>query len=456
MANKSAIDQLIENRAKLNSISPSFCLAKWKQVTLHLHNGNTQSCHHVKSHKIDPKTLDDPFRLHNTKKKQKARRRLLAGKKIFECNYCWRIEKRGEISDRIYKSSEEWAWPSLEQAVQEKEGRRTYPSYVELSFDSHCQFKCMYCSPAYSSKWLKEIEEFGHYPTSTGFNSLRILARQKALPLPASEREKYVNTFWKWWPDLAPQLRHLRVTGGEPLLSPETFRLIDELIARPRPHLAFAINTNMGLNSGQMDLLNSRIKALQKSVASVTLYTSLDSVGPQAEYIRFGLDFARFRENIRAILENSEGRLTLSFMITVNNLCLPGLRDLMAYILELRRSFPQHHIGLDTPYLRHPRHMSVELLPMEFTKFIDDVIEYMSDNRAQSGRVGFYDTEIQRVARIRKLIENSSFNWLEKIILKRDFYKMFTEYDRRRGTDFLKTFPEYEAFWRGCAKLAVI
>ena len=31
-----------------------------------------------------------------------------------------------------------------------------------------------------------------------------------------------------------------------------------------------------------------------------------------------------------------------------------------------------------------------------------------------------------------------------------DFYKFFSEHDRRRGTNFLETFPEMEQFWRQC------
>ena len=35
-----------------------------------------------------------------------------------------------------------------------------------------------------------------------------------------------------------------------------------------------------------------------------------------------------------------------------------------------------------------------------------------------------------------------------------NFYRYFSEYDRRRGTDFLKTFPEMAAFWEECSRLS--
>ena len=39
-----------EVRKQIDAVSPSFCAAKWQQVTLHLHNGRTHSCHHPRPH----------------------------------------------------------------------------------------------------------------------------------------------------------------------------------------------------------------------------------------------------------------------------------------------------------------------------------------------------------------------------------------------------------------------
>ena len=44
--------KLVEVKNKLNEVGCGFCLAKWTQVTMHLHNGLTHSCHHPTPHKI--------------------------------------------------------------------------------------------------------------------------------------------------------------------------------------------------------------------------------------------------------------------------------------------------------------------------------------------------------------------------------------------------------------------
>lgn len=450
----SNLDQLHATKKKLDGVSPSFCLAKWTQTTLHLYNGNTQSCHHVKSHGIDAKTLGDPAALHNTPEKIEARAQMLAGRRPAECEYCWKIEDRGELSDRVWKSDSAWAAPHFERTVREGVGERAIPTYLEVAFDSICQFKCMYCSPAYSTKWQKEIEEFGPYPTVGRLNSLDHYEKIGTLPKTQEERDRYIDAFWRWWPELAPRLHDLRVTGGEPFLSRETFKLIDELIERPQKHLNFSINTNMGFSANQREAFLERVAALQDSVKSVFVFTSIDTVGAQAEYIRYGLNYRLFHENLEAVLTRTRKPLRLSFMITVNNLCLPGLRDLMAVIRDLRQRYPHHFITLDTPYLRNPMHMSVELLPKSFVRYIDETVEFMKAHSDPADRARFDEVEIQRVGRIRELMTKSSYSLPMKVLLKRDFFRMFTEYDRRRGTDFKATFPEYAAFWKECSLYA--
>ena len=39
---------------------------------------------------------------------------------------------------------------------------------------------------------------------------------------------------------------------------------------------------------------------------------------------------------------------------------------------------------------------------------------------------------------------------------KADFYRFFNEHDRRRGTDFLKTFPKMSTWWEECKYRASI
>ena len=435
---------------QLNSVSKSFCLAKWQQVTLHLFNGNTQSCHHVKSHRIpEGKLAHHPAVLHNTPEKKRARAKMMRGERPSECNYCWKIEDLGQYSDRHYKSAEEWALPALQKARAAGESGDVNPSYVEIAFDNVCNFKCMYCSPAYSSSWQNEIAKHGPYPTSKRFNSFALMRLNRTEPLDAQGLQKYVSAFWQWWPSLLPDLRYLRVTGGEPLLSRDMWKLLSKLQDGGAEELDFAINSNLGSSGVLVQRLVDSVNQLQGRVRRFTVFCSVDSVGIQAEYIRYGLDYDVFIANVERILSGVRWPISLSFMITVNALCLPGLRLLLERIRELRLQYPMHHIGLDTPYLRHPEHLSIEILPKSFGKYFTLALDYMRDH--SSGQGAFVPEEIQRLQRVEEFFLGSRLNTWSLARRRRDFFLMFREYDRRRQTDFHHAFPEYADFWRTCA-----
>ena len=118
--------ELYDFRDKLNEVGCGFCLAKWTQVTIHLQNGETHSCHHPVPHKIPLLELRrNPSALHNTKHKKRQRRAMLNGERPAECDYCWRVEDSGpEFSDRTYKSFEPWSKPYFDKirALRYQEG----------------------------------------------------------------------------------------------------------------------------------------------------------------------------------------------------------------------------------------------------------------------------------------------------------------------------------------------
>lgn len=441
-----AIEEVEDTKLKLAAISPTICMAKWYQTTLHLHNGNTQSCHHVKSHKIELSELEgNPSALHNTTAKKSVRRQMLQGSAPSECDYCWRVERAGELSDRHYKSSENWAKDLLTVTGQFQGQENVDPTYLEVSFDNICNFKCLYCSPAYSSLWEQEIKTQGPYPTSRRYNNFQLLEHNKVMPLAPNERQKYIDAFWGWWPTLSPGLRVFRITGGEPLMSSEVWRVLDDLAQKPKLKMDFAINSNLGASEKLIQKLIQKINALEGKLKHFTLYTSIDSVGLQAEYIRTGLKTEVFFRNIRSLLAEVKFPITLSFMITVNAFALPGLQKLFATIAQLREEFPYHHIGMDTPYLRNPEHLSVFILPSSFEKYMRDAITYLSQSPQ------FFPTEVQRISRLLEVMQTERLRGPRKIMAHYDFHKFISEVDRRRGTDFLTVFPEFEKLYKQTA-----
>lgn len=448
-------------KEELNNVGCGFCLAKWTQVTMHLHNGTTHSCHHPSPHKIPLNEIkNNPTALHNTKFKKEKRKQMLNGEKPDECNYCWNVENTSNLfSDRIFKSSEQWSLPYINE-IKELDWRENYnPKYVEVNFSNVCNFKCSYCGPMFSSKWVEEIDKYGFYPTSSKYNDLEWIKETEQMPYKYSEENPYVKSFWLWWPELYNDLHTFRITGGEPLLSKDTWKILDFIIDNETPNrkLNLSINTNLGLPRNIIEDFVKKVKLIIENdkINEFIIFTSCESFGKQAEYIRFGLDFDLFFSNIEYILKELP-KVTVNVMATYNVLSVFGYDKLIDKIFELKEKYKNNErywissIQLDTSYLRWPEHLSVKLLDDEQKKLILESAKkmfYLSTPEFNRENFGFSNTEVQKIKRIYDYSISKENDYdLEKNL--NDFVVFVDEYDRRRNTNFLETFPELEKMYK--------
>lgn len=444
---------LIDTRKRLNEVSPSFCLAKWLQVTLHLQNGHNHSCHHPGTHRTPLEELaNDPGALHNTTLKKKLRRDMLAGARPAECDYCWKVEDASpdNISDRVVKSADPWAAPHFDAVRQAPWDAPVAPTYVEVSFSNVCNFACSYCGPWASSKWVDEIRRLGPYEDARRFNNLEDLAATHRMPIPEREENPYVDAFWRWWPELYPKLEVFRITGGEPLLSKHTLRVLRWIRQNPRPDLRLAVNSNLGVPDALYHEFLKLVTEIvsERCVSGFELYTSVDAHEARAEYIRNGLNYGQWLRNAHLYLDRVPQQ-HLVVMCTFNALSVTSFPQLYGDILALRAGHPAKvrdpvgRIRIDLPYLRNPEHQSVMILPQPYEERMSRAID---DVAAVKGSL---DMEVVQLRRIRSLMQQGLPP--HKLAQARaGFYGFFSEHDRRRGTSFLATFPEMAAFWRLC------
>lgn len=458
-------------KEEINNISPSFCAAKWQQVTLHLHNGRTHSCHHPRPHQIPVEEIKiDVSALHNTKFKKEQRKQMLDGIRPKECQYCWNVEdldgySREEFfSDRVTKSAAPWAQKNIQNLAKMPWDMNVNPSYVEVSFSNLCNFKCSYCSPVYSSRWVEEVERHGPYPTSWKFNDINYYKSINELPIHHSEYNPYVEAFWKWWPDLVKDLQIFRITGGEPLLSEDTFKVIDYLYENPQPGLEFAVNTNGCVPDKLFDKFITGMKNLlnEGKIKKAHVYTSVDGWGKYAEYGRNGLDFEQWQRNVDRLLSEIP-TLKVTIMCTTNIFSIVEFKKLMEFVYDRKIKYlnPKRDTALtiDTAILRFPQHQNLSILTEEYLTCFDDTLLFMKEKQeGKNGNrhyYGFYDFEISRLERLIEFMKQGP-NANENINLdsaRKDFFIFVNEHDARRNTNFLETFPELENFYNTCQNL---
>jgi organic radical activating enzyme len=443
-------------KAVLDTISPSMCLAKWKQVSFHLPTGLNNSCYHPPLHKIDATEIkNNPSALHNTAQKKEQRRKMLAGERPSECSYCWNIEDTGNLSDRHYRSGEPWALNQVDEVIKVGADGDINPSYVEVNFSNACNLECTYCSPQFSSTWQAQVDRHGAYPTIVPHNAPDHFTGANRI-IPNREANPYVDAFWKWWPDLYPELKHFRMTGGEPMMDKNTYRVFDYILANPRPDLHVSTTSNFSVEPALFDKYMGYVTQLceGEKIEHFMQFVSIDTWGEQAEYIRPGLDFDRLQHNVERFLTEIPGRNSVTFIITMNNLVIPGIQKLLEWIIKLRakHSHDYQRIWFDTPLLRQPQWQSLQVMPESYVWSLNQVLQWMEKHAIVNDIhefVGFKDFEINKMRRDIAWMRSKPIH----LNIKRNminFYRFFVEHDHRHQTVFTKVFPEMSDWWAEC------
>lgn len=443
-----------------DKLGHALCLAKWKQVSLHLPTGLNNSCYHPPLHSIPKDQLKtNPSSLHNTPYKKEQRKIMLKQERPTECSYCWTQEDLGNLSDRHYRSGEPWAAKDYEKIVSCDGNEDIIPSYVEVNFNHACNLKCSYCSPQFSSSWADEINKEGAYPTVPLHNDPSHFDGSRK-PTPAKEYNPYVEAFWNWWPTLYSELEHFRMTGGEPLMDPNTYKVFDYVLEHPNPKLHLNVTSNFSVTpklfSKYLDYVKRLCDNNDKKIEHFMQFVSLDTIFKRAEYIRHGLNFNQLWENVNTFLTEVPYRSSLTFIITMNNLNVTTVGDLLANIYGLREIYSKTYqrVWFDTPILRTPNWQSVQLLPESYVDNLETVWSWMLAKLEQNDRPfkGFKDYEVQRLQRVIDFMrEGKKLDQKYLNLQKANFYKFFKEHDRRRGTNFGLTFPEMKDFYLECS-----
>jgi len=430
----------------LDNLSASFCAAKWYNATIWLGSGQTTSCHHPPAHLIDvDKVSINPRLLHNTDQKKADRQQMINGERPPGCEYCWKIEDMGRdaISDRVYKSR---IYPieALDEARNTPYTEDVNLRTLEIAFDRTCQFACSYCNPAFSSTWVRDIKRNGPYAqlVSDGRNHFTH-THDSAQLYDYGESNPYIDAFFKWWEsDLHRTLQELRITGGEPLMSGHTWKLIDWFKTNSgKSSTRLAINSNLGT---QVDI--DRLLASTKGMA-IDIYTSNEAVGTQAEYIRDGLVWTDWMHNVERLLSSKQFR-GIHVMCTINALCLDSLDQLLDRIVKWKLEYGRDAISFTLNILRFPSFQSPLVLPDHLrTKYRDQLATFMVRHKGYSYLHEHEWNHVQRLVDYLDVVKTPHSDAFDRPKLLNDFRQFYTQYDQRRSKDFGTAFPQLKEWY---------
>ena len=161
------------------------------------------------------------------------------------------------------------------------------------------------------------------------------------------------------------------------------------------------------------------------------------------------MDFGTVWSNVHRYLHDIKGYNSITFIITMNNLSVSSLKELLENILRLREQYSTTYqrVWFDTPILRFPIWQHIGLLDESFNHYFEEAIQFMKDHQHDSDMAGFRDFEIAKLTRTYRIMQQGLENKEQHLA---NFWRFFRTHDSRRETDLLGVFPEYKDWFKLC------
>jgi sulfatase maturation enzyme AslB (radical SAM superfamily) len=199
--------------------------------------------------------------------------------------------------------------------------------FVDIRNTNHCNLKCRYCGPHFSSSWAKELGN------STILNQ----------PI-----EQYKDIL------ITNDLHWIYFTGGEPLINPEHWDLLQELVDSNRAgNISLMYNTNLTtIKYKDIEVIN-----LWSQFKSVKIQCSIDAIGQPLEYIRSGCEWAKIESNLQTLINSVyKSKISVSISPVLSILNIWFIADLFAYA-------NQNRITINPIVLAGPDYLALDVIP---------------------------------------------------------------------------------------------
>ena len=405
------------------------CQLKWNHSTVFLTMGTTASCHRVTHDPIQ--IVDGKINFHNIPQKLEARTKMLNGQWPGRgCEHCKLTEDAGGQSDRMNHLNMQgvYAPKELEQNLNAVE---VTPTQLEIYFSNTCNLKCIYCNSLFSSTIDNENRIHGEFMQGR----LNVFGEHVRIPGKVSvhpDMELLNQKLFEWLNLNIKHLRKIIILGGEPFLQKETEKLINFLESNKNPQLDLVLFSNLTVDTQRVQDWLKRLWVLveKKKINNLQVVGSLDCWGPQAEYVRNGLDLQKFTSNFEFILKNT--KITATINSAVMALTIPTMPELVVKINEwsnIRKVYWSMMKAGDAgrPYL-NPTIFGDKVLDLGINQSIE-----LFNTQNDTIKIGYLNNLKGIAQESRKTEPDLHQQKLLKVYLE--------ELDRRRNTDYKKLFP---------------
>jgi MoaA/NifB/PqqE/SkfB family radical SAM enzyme len=305
---------------------------------------------------IDKESLEEIW---NNDTMKRIRRQVLIGERPLECEPCFALEDQGveslrqrHIEGKIPEARINLYPNALDSLTNDYSMPFEIPT-MELKLNNLCNLKCRMCHPMDSTSWndWSEVKEF--YKKED--NIMYAIVEKLGL-----ETNPHLDKFQDspaWWANLEkllPYFRRVEFAGGEPLMDPQHYRILDML----KPYgknieIKYATNgTTLGIKGGRT------IHDYWPHFKSVAVNVSLDGIGDVYNYVRSNSEWNKVVENIKEIQTiPNVSRVVGAVTVQVSNVL--QLDKIIEYFLDdIGIIFHTHRVS-------YPKLLSAQVLPKE-------------------------------------------------------------------------------------------
>lgn len=454
-----------------NTFSDSFpkstaCIFQWNYPVINLGRNESRNCCRTSSNVIKHSELSKlgPHVILNSSIERENRARMLLGEKVKACASCWRTEEKKMISPRVDYAIQEnelqQYTPLLEkletlETHEEKvaflsESELTYSKNVnmlEISLDNTCDMKCVYCSHHYSSRWAAERIKYKDIKPEAMSIEL-----PKVNPLVKESLLQWFET------EGAYSVNYINFIGGEPTLIDDYYELSlfagKVLSSISKTHVTISVVTNLNCTPATLKRFENHILALSEYFSYIDINISMEAFGEKAEYIRHGLKWQRWCDNLEKLMQLPLKNLCISAQMATNVLSVTSLHQLIEYFgyLMHRYKVPIH---LRKNLVSEPMAHAPMLLTADFCKYLDLAIQKVHKYGQYADSLAISEAEKIHYSwkkyavfleHLKSTIQSHHLTESEKKTVA-DF---FNKYESRQKISMYTVFPEYKKFFKSC------
>lgn len=315
----------------------------------------------------NPNVKDDNFNLKDywhSEYMNEIRDDLILGNKPQQCQNCWKMEDMDIVSLRLNRitdlmENDTYREP-VEHYLKHREVEFKIP-LIELKLSNVCNFKCRMCWPKDSSKWMQDwdkLKKFYDKKDQTFIEDIidtNNLRTTRVMNL--YEKDEY---FVGHLVELMEHIEEIEFAGGEPLMDPIHYRILDSI---PHPeNVTLKYSTNLSI----MKMGKHSVIDLWKKFKSIKLTISIDGHKELNAKIRRGSDWELLKENIKLVKENLDNLDVIKGTTCISGMNAQELGE-TAEAIEFELGIFWHTSRMQSPDFLHANVLS----PIQLKEGID-------------------------------------------------------------------------------------